>query len=630
MSFALYCVVFTSAISVAPLPLGRIIDDIRDNPALAESRNTLMAKAGEATQKPVVKRAKSLAEVGQNRTWLDGRANALEPEIREQFALAMSDFGASGILADELPLLAAAYRVSNDKAYLGRLLDQVREISAWSPLQRPGWTLYTPGSRLPADGKDGNWLATGRSVRAIANMLDILPQDALPGDLRNALMTLLEGEVAGVVDDWQSKRPWFVRDENPITNQWVLPTEGLVRACLVLGVDKHKEAYELGVTNLIKALDAHGEKGEFEEGIGYASFTVTSLMHTARAMAVQGDTRALDRPFLRNFPLWLVHHFQPCDMVINCFDAGPARGTAAKTADLLALTALCVDSPAARWGLAHVGGAPDTLDGIMSRTLPASADGYEPPLFAQYDRAARVNWRDSWSPEGSGVWVRGGHPTDQHDHYDRGHVNFISKGKPLLIEAGTPFYHHPLMGSQFASGMGHNVLQLGLLEPSSTKAGETLALPGWQQRGVVVPIVTRRLDSRGGDVSLTIQSGYDNLAAWKRDVKWDAMNIEVQDSVTLKPDCSEVVLFRWHLGTNDDAALQGAGKEWDAEWPGAKVGFSASDDISVSQVKLPDNTVNTVSEDYLNDGRHTCIVVMSTRKVSSIEIKTKIRGLSSN
>src|SRR5690606_7346869 len=134
---------------------------------------------------------------------------------------------------------------------------------------------------------------------------------------------------------WETKRPWFVRGENPITNQWVLPTEGLVTACLVVGKDRFPDAYELGVANLLKALDAHGPDGEFEEGVGYASFTVTSMLHAAHIMAVHGDRRALERPFLARFPTWLVHHLQPGDMLINCFDAGPAYDGAARLRPLL-------------------------------------------------------------------------------------------------------------------------------------------------------------------------------------------------------------------------------------------------------------------------------------------------------
>ena len=605
---------------------GPLVDGVKLNPAMAPHKDKIVAQAREALGKPLVKRAKTLAEVGQNRTWLDGRANALEPEIRETFALAMSDFAACGTLADELPLLAAAYRLTGEAAFRDRVAAQLDEMAAWSPLQRPGWTLYHPGARLPADGKDGNWLATGCGVRAIAETFELMPDGAIDKDLRDRLNRLLESEVASIVDDWTSRRPWFVRSNNSITNQWVLPTEGLVGACLVLGPDAHREAYELGVKTLLQALDAHGPAGEFEEGFGYASFTMTAMLHAARAMAVHGDRRAVDHPFLKHFPTWLVHHFQPADMIVNCFDAGAAKDGAERSRDLLSLLVACTQSPVAAWALERqTAGPSDSLPGLAARATMGTIEKTAPPLFAVYDRARRVNWRDNWDAAGSGAWVRGGHPLDQHDHCDRGHVNFIAHGQPMLIEAGTPFYHHPLMGAEFASGVGHNVLQLGAAEPHPVDAGTTLVLPGWQPMGVVAPITVKRLDASGGDVTVEVTTGYDGLKQWSRHVAWTANNMTIQDHVELADGRSDVVLFRWHLGTNSEAAVaQQDAQTWQVKWPHASLALKASAPLQVAAVKLPDNTINTVSDDGTPDIPHTCIVVQSAQPTSQFDVSTEV------
>ena len=605
---------------------GSVLDAVKQDTSLAADRDTFVELAREAAAKPIVQRAKTLAEIGQHRTALDGRANALEDEIRETFALAMSDFSACNGLSDELPLLAAAFRLTQDDVFKDRVIAQLSEMASWAPLQRPGWTLYHPGARLPADGRDGNWLATGVGIRAIADALDLMPGNAVDAALRARLEDLLKREIANIVDDWQTKRPWFVRGDNAITNQWVLPTEGLVRACLVNGVTENRDAYELGVKNLLKALDAHGPAGEFEEGFGYASFTTTSLLHVARAMAVQGDRRAVDHPFLRNFPTWLVHHFQPGDMIVNCFDAGAARGGANRSRPLLSLLASCTGSPVARWALTRqTEGPADSLPSLAARMQPPVDDGAAPPLFAAYERAARVNWRDTWKPDGTGVWVRGGHKLDQHDHRDRGHVNFISKGRPILIEAGTPFYHHPLMGSHFASGVGHNILQLGMAEPKAVNAGDTQVLPGWQPEGVIAPITVQRLDATGGDVKVEVNGGYEGLKRWTRNVAWTTETVAVRDAVELSDGQSNVILFRWHLGTNDDVTITRKDNlVCGAEWPAATLRFEASSPIGLTQVKLPDNTINTVSDDGKPDVLHTCLVVQSTDAQALLHLTSEV------
>jgi hypothetical protein len=505
-----------------------------------------------------------------------------------------------------------------------RVTDQLEEMTTWSPLQRPGWTCYAPGHRLPPDGKDGNWLATGCGVRAISDALDIMPTGSINADLLTRLDTLLEAEVAGVVDDWKTKRSWFISSHNPITNQWVLPTEGLVRACLVLGVEEHQEAYELGVKNLLEALDAHGPAGEFEEGVGYASFTVTSLVHTAHAMAVSGDRRALDHPFLQRFPNWLVHHVQPNDMMINCFDAGAAGDAAARVRPLASLLALCTGSPVARWALAELCGGPsDDLAGLAVRGMPPVGPDAAPSLFAVYKRATRVNWRDNWHPTGSGVWIRGGHPTDQHDHQDRGHVNYIAEGTPILIEAGTPSYDNRLMMTHYTTGVGHNVLQLGTAFPEElADAGQLVSLPGWQKRGTVAPIMVHRLDADGGDVTVDGTDGYEKVYQWLRRVRWTAGGVAVQDDVTLVDGEQDIVLFRWHLGTRAQVNISGSGQEFTVEWPDALLRLTGSTDITVTQVTLPDNTLEPPDD---AEPHHTCVVVQSTEPCSAFALNTKVR-----
>lgn len=599
---------------------------VEADPTMESARMTLVETARKSAALPIIRRAKKLADVGKNRTWLDGRSNALEDEIRETFALAMSDFAACRTLSEELPLLAAAYRLTGAAKFRDRIVSQLEEMVTWSPLQRPGWTLYTPGHRLPPDGKDGNWLATGCGVRAIADTLELLPEGFVPDPLLDGLYALLESEIGGVVDDWSVQRSWFIRTNNPVTNQWVLPTEGLVRACLVLGVEKRRDAYELGVKNLLVALDAHGSRGEFEEGFGYADFTVRSLLHAAHAMAVAGDRRAIDHPFLKHFATWFIHHFQPGDMTVNCFDAGPCVGAAERARPLLSLLAVCTGSPAARWALATLTGGPsDDLAGLAAKGLPAVGAEAAPPLFAAYTRATRVNWRSSWAQDATGVWVRGGHALDQHDHQDRGHVNFIARGRPILIECGTPSYDHKLMMTYYTPCVGHNVLQLGTRFPEGpSDAGKLVWHPGWQKAGGVAPITVHRLDVEGGEVEVDGTACYDGLSRWRRTVTWDKNGVTVKDDVALVQGQDDVVLFRWHLGAASEIAISGEGTHHSVAWPDADIALESSAPVTVSQTPWPDNTLagHNGSDDPKNT--HTCVIVQSQARLSAFQLTTRV------
>ena len=616
------------------------VDAVKRDPALADAVRTLTAEARAEVKRGLVRRVYRYEDVGKHRTSLDGRAKVLEDEIRTTFALAMSDFSSCNRLATALPAAAAVVKITDDAAIREHVLAQLREMTTWSPLQRPGWTLFRPGARFPKDNTDGNWLATGCGVRAIVTTLEILGDD-VDAELVGAFKTLLSKEIPGVVDDWKTKRPWFVRTDNAITNQWVLPTEGLVRACLYLGRETHRDAYELGVKNLLQALSSHGKEGEFEEGIGYSLFTVTSLLHTARAMAVVaaqgcdgddmavvGDRRAIDHPFLVRYPTWAAHHIQPGRMTVNCFDAGRAANPRnhASWRSSLSLLVFAGESEVANWALAEqFDGPTDDLPGLMARVTGKRLGRTPPTLFKAYERAPMVVWRDSWADDANGVWVRGGHPRDGHDHQDRGHVNFIARGKPLLIEAGTPSYSDPDMPVHYSSGAGHNILQVGTFFPERPyPVQQAVKYAGWQQRHGVAPITVRKLGATGGWVSIDASRCYAEVAQWVREVEWTAAKLSVRDAVTLEDGKKDVVLFRWHLGTGEEVAVAGShdGRYVTVRWADAHMKLEANEPLTVETYKAPDATVSRKT-----DQQHVCVQVASRAPVESLRLATTVRPI---
>lgn len=590
-------------------PWADLVDGLKNDPAAAKAREALIERSRSYVDLGIIKRVYKYEDVGKQRTWLDSRALRLEPEIQETFALAMADANACAVVSAELPTLAAAYRLTGDDAFKDRVIAQIEEMTTWSPLQRPGWTLYAPGHRLPPDGKDGNWLATGPGVRAIADTFEILPNGTISADLEERLRKLLASEIESIVDDWKTKRPWFVRGNNAITNQWVLPTEGLVRACLVLGKHRYAPAYELGVKNMLAALDSHGSAGEFEEGISYAQVTITSMLSAGRSMAAAGDRRVLDHPFLKRFPMWAVHHLQPGGMLINCFDSGSARqGGSGMLRPMLSLSAICTKNEQAAWGLDHVGPSSYDLPQLLASAMPRAAHPSDPPLYAAYDRARRVNWRDSWDNTASGVWIRGGHPLDQHDHQDRGHVNYIHRGKPILIEAGTPDYGSPDL-KRCASCEGHNVLQIGDAQAKKSPA----------------PIRISRLDAECGDVTVDAIACYEEAKNWTRRVIWSAESLEVRDEVVLQREKNDVLTFRWHLGTGEKVTINGGAEKYTVSWPDAVMTLEGSTPLEVLQQAEPQYTLQLTGPGKGPPANErTCILVRTKDRAGELSLTTRV------
>lgn len=584
---------------------------LRGNPAadvLVQAAKDIVQDA----KKPMLVRHDRYDRLGEDRSWIDPRAKHLGGEQREVFALAMSDYHQANIAAGELPLLAAAWVLSNDAEIGKRVAAQLGEMRRWSPMQRMGWTAFEPGVALPID--DGNsWLATGMGVRAIADALEILGDDPLIAEVRPGLVELLRKEIELVAGDWTAKRPWFVKDRNTRTNQWMLPTEGLVRACLVVGAKTVPEAYELGVANYFAALDGFGPNGEFDEGVAYATMTVQSAFSLARAMAAAGDMRALRHPFVARHAAWYVQHFQPARHMINAFDCvgtSVARRDDRDYREHLALLALTSGSPEALWAQRTLF---DPADARSVTALLADAmmlpEGYAGPApYAAYERATRVNWRSSWADDATGLWARGGHQQDFHDHSDRGHVNFFLRGRPVFIEQGMVHYGDDDY-QRYSGPLGHNVLML---------EGRAVA-------NAPAPIAVRRLDAEGGDVTISPTAGYRRLESWNRHLRWDVAGLDVKDEVKVRADRVDGMSFRWHTGAPTPVRLTGGGKSWRAEWDGVVLSFEASHPVTVAQAM---STNATLMEKKWQPERpqNLLLTVTSVEKLNAFTLATTVRA----
>ena len=602
-------------------PLRQLLSAVATNSSLAEVRAKFIAEAKHDAKKPVLRRPCTLEELRKWRVTLKYKTrpphmSALPDKEWEIFCLSQGDNNAGGLLKVELPHLAAAATLTGDAMLFERVSAQLAELATWSPLERRGWSLNNSKPRFKGD--DGAWLGTGWLVRAIADTVDLLPPDKISPDLRVALESRMADELALMEKDWATKRPWYVRSEAAHSNQWILPNEALVRACLFLGVDRHRETCEAGVARLLRSMDVQGTDGEFVEGLRYSGLSLESLYSIARATARTDDSRLLAHPFLQKFPTWLVHHFQPGGFLINAFDSpGSSRGNLSRDQNLLATAAFVTGSPHALWGLRTRAGFGETLDAVLAANIPASRAS-APPLFASYAKATRLNWRSSWDDDtATGLWLRGGHATDFHDHMDRGHVNFIIGQRALLIEAGTLNYAVPNNATHLRSVAGHNVLQVGDAAPEKltpavlANAGQILTT-----KRRAAPITVERMGDAGGAASVDASACYESVAKWKRRVEWNRTSVSIEDEVELKqPD---IVQFRWHLGVPADAPSR------------TSTGRITAGDISLAYTA--DQTVAGRIESMPNATlapkeitQHACIVLRTDQPVQRLKLKTQVK-----
>ena len=606
----------------------------------------VLERARTLSSQPLLRRAYSLDEMGDHpgarRPDTRAKADSVRARLGEtdatRFALASGDMAASRLALDELPLLAAAWRLTREPALLIRLQDQLREIATWKPFQRPGWSLPHRTSPLPPAG-DGVWLATGTLIQALALTLDILPPGTLPAELAAAVRARLAEEVELTRSDWIAGVPWYVHGDKANSNQWVVPASGLVIGAAVLGRENHAAAYALGVESLRKSLALAGADGSLNEGHTYGmSWTGFSLQLAARFMADIGDRDFAQAPFFQNFPAWLALFFQPGGNLVNAFDGFGAQRGSARLAlpDLTRTAAVSGNASFARVVQTECGGLRHDFFGLIARGLLAAAPAAPPPPSSgNFTRSRLLIWRSSWEYDASGLWIRGGDDDDFHDHHDRGHVNFVAGGTPVLIEAGTPGYANPRKRADYDSALGHNTLVLdGDAFPPKAPAAIELV----------------RQDSSGGLARVDLGRVYPKLAAATREVAWTTRTLIVRDHLANKPGLDASPAWRWHLASQEKPGLDRqtpsrwritlpAGRimfpAWIGPWtdpdhpkptapdvlstPAMDIEITADQPITVSVETRPDHTLKFRRQ----ENPHTVLVIAPDSPISELRVETR-------
>ena len=618
---------------------GALVDQLAADPALQSREDALVASAQNLSSSPITQQATTYAELGVlHGTWLDPRAaNITDPQRREMFALASGDCVMWDNLLNELPVLAAGYRITGEQALRSRIVSQFWQAVGWDPpMQRPGWSLVGTDGPIDPNYNDGFWLGTGVGIRALTHTLDILPEGELSSSLEYQLYSLLEAEVVRANDDYVNNRSCFNGTPSPGGNQWILPVAGWVEATVAVGRDIYPTEYSRATSSLMLSLDAQGPQGEFAEGPSYAAYSVKALLSAAAAMSAAGDQSAIEHDFLQKFPEWLASHFQPGNFIVAAGDAGRGQVSRDNTMyrSLFSEFVGTFNNPTARWMLEnYLTGPSDDLVGAIA--AGSTGESEAPPLWSNYEVGARVTWRSSWEDDASGFWLRGGGEQDAHDHHDRGHVNFIVDGKPILIEASTTGHGNPGHSQFYASLVGHNVLEIADGDGSTfdqRDITEAIAALQMYEKSLreVAPITLNSISENGGSASVDVTACYPELDYWTRDVTWNDRALLVEDSVVLPEEVEreEYLLFRWHLGTIDEMLITPNGDNtiFTVDYEDALLTFTSSQPIDITVEMLQDNTVNLgdpveTSVPGLYDYFHKCLYVKTLSPVKEWDIQ---------
>ena len=181
------------------------------------------------------------------------------------------------------------------------------------------------------------------------------------------------------------------------------------------------------------------------------------------------------------------------------------------------------------------------------------------------------------------------------------------------------------MGVHYASGAGHNVLQVGTFFPDRPyPVQSTPKYPGWQRPDGIAPIHVQRLDATGGLVVVDANRCYAETDRWVRRVDWTSASLTVRDEVTLEEGGRDILMFRWHLGTTETLAVTGSDDAhvFTVQWSDARMLLAADQAVEVQSYKAPDATV-TGKQDH----QHMCVRVQTRAPANALRIVTTIQPM---
>ena len=167
----------------------------RQDPKAREVLNSVLGTGRSIPDKPIIKRVYRLEDIPEK---MRDKRGEIRDENAELFCLAKADLVNATRAQIRMPFLALTILATDDQQCLDFLAEQLREMTTWHPLQRPGWSLRTPGRTLP-EGGDGNWLSTGHGMWCIVETLAMVG-DRLPPDLVVDLKQLVRKEMDSILD----------------------------------------------------------------------------------------------------------------------------------------------------------------------------------------------------------------------------------------------------------------------------------------------------------------------------------------------------------------------------------------------------------------------------------------------
>lgn len=535
--------------------------------------------------------------------------------VRREATVAWLDARALRAIAYDTLYFAAAYRLGGGNEIRERVVAQLEEIATWGKPQRPGYGTFPTWSMTPRHTAFGPGSAF--IIRAIADVIETMPPEAISDDLRNDLALIIIETISPAIDIAQPAWEQRFRSEDPDlrkqidvrTLEWLWLNETIARGTLAVGRQTFRQAYNQAILGLQEAANESRGEGAWPAGLPEAFEAHLSYLSSARGLAAAGESRLATHAFLPAITQWLLLQTMPGGYAVHSRLNAP-------------LNQLDIRDPVMRYSLAwaaftndYTGANPvlwrtsaDAPPGVFAAILQDARQNTNiVNSWAYYPEARTVFWRDSWSEYGNGFWLNASPALPG----EIGTMCIFARGRPLLIEAGNPADPHNPASAVFDRIESHNVPQID---------------GGSQSAGALPRLTVSRMDAGGGSAVALLHGAYPELNGWTRRVDWSPTVYDISDTVTVNQATGRSMLFRWHIYTEREITVSGnAGNTIQVQWPRGRITFEGTGPIELRQIPRPDFRVTENEQLFANrDSYHICLEVSSRQKVTRFTLRTLI------
>jgi hypothetical protein len=429
----------------------------------------------------------------------------------------------SRLCLNRIYTLALVYRMSADRVYLDRAVQELRAAAAF-----PDWN-------------PSHFLDTAEMTHALAIGYDWLYADLGADDRAVIRHAIVEKGLDQAIPIYKEKRWWTVAIHN--WNQ--VCNGGITMGALALADEEPERAeYIVGqsIDSIRRAMKSYGPEGGWAEGPGYWQYaTVYNVYYLAGLESALGTDFGLSAtPGFSRAGDFRLYFQGPTGNTFNYADAHPGSGLAPEMFWL----ARKFNQPAYAWDeLRHLAAAarPHALDLLWYMPKAAGPKESAWPLtrmFRGVDVAfLRTDWED---PKALWIAAKGGDNKANHSHLDLGSFVLEKSGVRWAVDLGGDEYNMP----------GYFGAQRFTYYRLRTESHNTVLIDGESQdKNAAAP-----MQMRDGAALIDLSSAYrGKVSTFTRTVRLDSGAAVVRDDIEAGQPLNAV----WGMVTDAEIALDG-------------------------------------------------------------------------